>query len=140
MPRSESSLIDAARSWVGTPFVDNSRVKGRGVCCHFLMAEIYREAGWGDIDVPPGIASAGRWANESPVLQWLRGPGAKHFAEVEMATEIGDLILVKTGHVYNHLAMLLDNGDVIHVTQHGVKILNSSPIFRRVVAIAFRLR
>ena len=40
------SLEAAAASWAGTPFCENSAIKGAGVCCHAAVLEVYFEAGW----------------------------------------------------------------------------------------------
>lgn len=41
-----AALDAAARSWAGTPFCENSAVKGAGVCCHAAVLEVYFEAEW----------------------------------------------------------------------------------------------
>jgi cell wall-associated NlpC family hydrolase len=42
------AMEQAAREWVGTPFVANSRAKGPrgGTCCHMLAEQLYIEAGY----------------------------------------------------------------------------------------------
>lgn len=146
MARSKEQLdrLDAvAASWLGTPFVHNSAVKGRGACCHKLMGRIYAEAGMvPDLDLPNGQANAPRWANSSPILEWLMGPGQEWVEEIPTdKAEPGDMILLRTGHIPHHLAMLLQDARMVHVTyRSGVEI---RPVFERhanLVFAAFRTR
>lgn len=126
------ALAKAAESWEGTPFVPNSKVKGAGVSCHHLMGEIYRESGWiPDLPaLPNGDPAHARAGNTSPMLDWLRGPGARWFHAVPppRLLDQGDLLVVRYGHVPHHLALMLPRGRVIHVSvRHGAQILPVLP-------------
>jgi cell wall-associated NlpC family hydrolase len=128
-----AALDRAAESWLGTPFVPNSARKGAGVCCHQLMAETYREAGWLDLqDVPAGDPAHARAGNSSRMLAWLEGPGRRWFDRLwldePLHVQPGDLLLVRYGHVPHHLALVLSGGRVVHVSvRHGVRILPVLP-------------
>jgi hypothetical protein len=39
------NLVCIARSWLGTPFHPHAAIRGVGVDCVHLLAEIYRESG-----------------------------------------------------------------------------------------------
>jgi cell wall-associated NlpC family hydrolase len=131
-PRTEA-LVRAAESWAGTPFAPNSAVKGAGVSCHQLMAQIYREAGWLDLQgLPNGDPGHARAGNSAPMLAWLDGPGQIWFErlwlDVPLRLAPGDLLLVRYGHVPHHLAMMLPAARVVHVSvRHGVHILPVLP-------------
>lgn len=141
--KSEEALLRAAKAWVGTPWCDNSGVRGRGACCHKLAAAIYSDAGWLHLNPPDGVATAARWANRSPILDWLRDDGFEYFEELQPTQDLrpGDLMLIKVGHVAHHLALLLPGNQAVHVThQHGVQIVPILPVWRRLLAHVFRPR
>lgn len=121
-----------AASWIGTPFCENSRVKGAGVSCHFLPAEIYIEAGLlpADIAVPTGPPGWSRNNGDSIMEKWLDSDdGKKHFAPVEiLAIQPGDLIGFKAGRCVHHLAILLTQGRIVHcMADVGVRIAPNIP-------------
>lgn len=141
--RDITRLEDAADSWRGTPFVPNSATKGAGACCHRLMGKIYAEAGWvPDLELPAGPATAPRYSNTSPILEWLRGDGQKWVEEIPTESAApGDMILIRTGHIPHHLAMLLPGERMVHVT-HGAGV-EVRPVFdrhRHLIFAAFRIR
>lgn len=136
-------LEEAAASWVGTPWCDNSATKGRGACCHLLAGAIYEEAGWiQGMELPRGVALAARWSNRSPILDWLRTDGAKWFEEVPKdQAQPGDLLLMTCGRIPHHLALLLPGNRAVHVTaQRGVEIVPIVPARRRMLSNVFRPR
>lgn len=129
--------------WVGTPWCDNSAVLGQGVCCHLLIREVYRGAGWlPDLDVPAGSAAAAKWSNESPILDWFRGPGSRWFAELPADADAimpGDTLLFTCGHVPHHLGLALVGERVLHVTStRGVRIVPAVRAWRKILQHAFR--
>lgn len=142
MERSDYALEAAAQSWVGTPFVDNSSHKGRGVCCHRLMQAVYHEAGWlPAVSVPEGNARLARFSNVSPMLEWMRGAGAEFFEPVLRLDDLqhGDLCLFKTGHVANHMGLFLQDSRILHVTaKQGVLIVPAIEKWRALLANIFR--
>jgi cell wall-associated NlpC family hydrolase len=146
MARSDAELDRleaAAAAWVGTPYADNSAVRGRGVCCHLLMREIYQDAGWlHGVQAPKGSAQMSRWANTSPMLDWFQGSGSQWFAPVPVnEVQPGDVLLVKCGHVAHHLALVLRDLRICHVTQsQGVRIVRGIGSWQRLVAYVFRPR
>lgn len=143
MGKSDVSALDAAAErWVGTPWCDNSATVGKGACCHRLMAAIYQESGWlPAFDVPDGSATAARWLNTSPILDWFRGPGHAWFDEVLGNPIPGDALLIRTKHVPHHLVLVLSGQRFVHVTHdHGVQIAPLNPVWRRLLAHTFRPR
>lgn len=141
--RDIARLEAAAESWLGTPFVPNSATKGKGACCHRLMGKIYAEAGWvPDLDLPGGQATAPRWSNASPILDWLRGDGQRWVEEIPPAAIApGDMVLIRTGHIPHHLAMILSGDRMVHVTHGaGVEIRPLYDRHRNLVFAAFRIR
>lgn len=127
--RPDTLNIDAltanAYLWRGTPFAANSCERGSrgGVCCHMLVADLYKSAGFDLGDVPhgpPGHARSGApsimtpWLDDSP--QFLRLP--------ENATlRPGDLLGFNLCSTIHHLAILLPCDLIVHAINHmGVVI------------------
>ena len=110
-----SDVLEAAESWVGTPFHDGASIKGVGVDCAMLLRAVYFEAG-----VTPLIEVASyppQWymhRNEELFLSYL----------TPIATEIpagraadGDVALFKFGRCFAHGAILVEAPrKVIHAT------------------------
>lgn len=144
MGRSESRLADldhAAAAWVGTPWADDSAVRGRGACCHRLVAAIYAEAGWlPPMPVPGGPALAAAWRDQSPMLDWFLSDGREWFHQVPVDTlSAGDAVLIRVRRIPYHLAILLGGQRLVHVThEHGVRIIQASPAWIRHVDHVFR--
>lgn len=127
--------------WVGTPWCDDSAVRGRGACCHRLVAAVYAEAGWlPQLDLPGGPATGARWMDSSPILEWFQGDGARWFSEVAIPdAEPGDALLVKVRRIAHHLVMFLPGQNLLHVThERGVEIIGISPAWLRFTDRVFR--
>ena len=100
------AVIDAARSWIGTPFHDCAAVRGAGIDCANLLARSFEEAGLtGPIDTgvyPPA---------------WFLHRDEERFAEfvLRYAREIteseagpGDIVLYKYGRCFAHGAIIVE--------------------------------
>lgn len=145
MERSDpiARLEAAAAAWVGTPWCDDSEVRGRGVCCHRLVAAVYREAGWlpGNIAIPSGAAMHAR-GNDRPIMrEWFTGPGAEWFDVVEGDPQAGDALLIRVGHTAHHMGLRLSGDRVLSVTtRQGVRIVRNASQWLRILDSAFRPR
>lgn len=135
MPLTEQQMdrIDAAaRGWDGTPFCADSAVRGAGVCCHRLVAEIYREAGLlpVDVQIPGGSPQWSQAQHRSPIADWIEtGDGAQWFKVVFIAqAEPGDLLGFTIGRCIHHLAISLRGGRIVHAVEgHGARIVEHVP-------------
>lgn len=117
-----SAIEAAAASWAGTPFCENSAVKGAGVCCHLAVAEVYFEAHiLPRIPVPLGPAGWSRTQGRSLMEEWLdRGEGMHWFIErFPREREPGDLLGFRVGHCVHHLAILLPHGRLFHAVDRA---------------------
>lgn len=145
MGRSEQDLAaleTAAESWIETPWCDDSETKGRGACCHRLVAAVYRDAGWlpGDVSIPSGPALHARGNDRPLMVDWFRGPGAAWFDEVADPMP-GDALVIRVGHAPHHLGLLLRGNRVLSVTsRQGVRIIPNASQWFRLLAHAFRPR
>ncbi|MBX3747344.1 MAG: hypothetical protein KF833_18700 [Verrucomicrobiae bacterium] len=129
-----AALRSAAEAWLGTPFADNSAVRGAGVCCHLLPVAIYRDAGWLPYiaAVPHGPAGWAAAHGRGIMEPWLdHGPGARWFAPVPCA-QPGDLLGFRVGRCVHHLAVMMPDGGICHaVAQLGVVIAPDIPVIWR---------
>ena len=120
-----TQIEQAAQSWVGTPFCENSRVKGAGVSCHFGPAEILIEAGLlpRDLLIPTGPPGWSRSQGVSIMEAFLDGDGAKYFQSIdadpwpESPLQPGDLLGFKVGRCVHHLGLRLNGTRMFHVME-----------------------
>lgn len=104
-------VVAIARGWVGTPFHDGGRLKGVGVDCAMLLAEVFAEAGLiphQDIET-----YSPQWMlhRDEPLFEdYVR----KHGHEV-VTPGIGDIVLYRIGRSFAHGAIVAAwPGAIIH--------------------------
>ena len=99
-----------ALEWLGTPFMPNAAVKGRGVSCQKLVSAIYIETGFfpAGFTAPEGPMDWGNAQKESLIARWV----AAHpdlFAPATAARP-GDLLGLKIGGCIHHCGIVVDTG------------------------------
>ncbi len=111
------TICTIARTWIGTPWRHRARIKGAGVDCAMLVAEIYIEAGlipaFEIEEYPPD------WHLHRDEERYLTQVLA-HAHEISIAAaRPGDLVLVKIGRAFAHGAIISELGfpHVIHAFQ-----------------------
>jgi cell wall-associated NlpC family hydrolase len=119
------ALTASAFLWRGTPFHANSCERGPrgGVCCHLLVAELYKAAGLELGDVPLGPPGHARSGAPSIMTPWL--DDSPHFLRLPDSAPLrpGDLLGFNLGSTLHHLAILLPNDQIVHaVVSLGVSI------------------
>lgn len=113
-----AAVVAAARSWLGTPYHHQGRVKGAGVDCAMLLAEVYCEAGLiGRIDPRPYPPDWHMHRSEERYLGWL----ARYGAPVDRPLP-GDAAAFRFGRCFSHGAIVEAWPRVIHAL-HGVGCL-----------------
>lgn len=130
--RTEPLNIDAltanAYLWRGTPFVANSCERGPrgGVCCHLLVADLYKSAGLDLGEVPHGPPGHARSGAPSIMTPWLDAcPNFERIAPGDPGAQLepGDLLGFNLGGTLHHLAILLPGDQIVHAINHmGVVI------------------
>jgi cell wall-associated NlpC family hydrolase len=88
-----------------------ARVKGSGVDCAMLLAEVYEEAGMVEhIEVPPYSM---QWHLHRDVEKLLEI--VEHYARPTEDPKPGDIILFQFGRTHSHAAILVDSdGGIVH--------------------------
>lgn len=105
------AVVAEAESWLGTPFHHEARVKGAGVDCLMLLAEVYERAGVIEHAKPPHYPP-----------DWHLHQGAERYMDglLGYAQPIfgppgpGDVALFRFGRTYSHGAIVVEWPKLIH--------------------------
>ncbi len=104
------ALESAANSWVGTPFCENSAVKGAGASCHTAVLEVLVETGWlpRELKVPfPPLRAA-----SVEIVSAFFKENWRYFLYVKKA-EPGDILHFQLGRT-SHFMLSLRGGRYFH--------------------------
>ena len=105
-PELRASIAREARAWLGTPYHPHARVKGAGVDCAMLLAEVYEAAGATD-RVDPGYYAVD-WhlhrGSELYLAHVLRRGRAIDAGDAR----VGDLVVVQFGRTYSHGGIIVE--------------------------------
>lgn len=121
-PDTYAALQAAAERWIGTPFFPNSDCPGPrgGVSCQKLVAAIYREAGFCDVEVPEVPMAHARFSTRSLVVDFLAG--LPQFIRMQdtppLAALPGDLLGFRLLRTIHHLGICVRPGVFIHAIEH----------------------
>lgn len=117
------AVIEEARSWLNTPYHATGRVKGAGVDCSMLPAEVYFACG-----VIPRIEI------EPYPQQWNLHRGRERLLEAiepyarEVADPLpADLALYRNGRCVSHAAIIVDWPTVIHAVA-GIGVVSADSL------------
>lgn len=105
-----SAVLSEAESWLGTPYHSRARLKGVGVDCAMLLAEVYHRTGLIP-HIEPGDY-ARDWhlhRNDERFLQWVQ-----RFADEVANPQPADVALWQTGRAFGHGAIVTAWPWVIH--------------------------
>lgn len=104
-------VVEAAESWLNTPFHHRARIKGAGVDCLMLLAEVYEAVGLiPHVEVehyPPD------WHMHRDAERYLAGM-MRYAREIDGPPEPGDAAVFKFGRVHSHGAIVTRWPRVIH--------------------------
>lgn len=119
--RQRAAVVEAARSWIGTPYHHAARVKGVGVDCAMLLAAVYEDA---------GLVSPIEFQRYPP--GWMLHRDAERLLDVvasraSLAEEPGapgDLIVYRYGRAFAHGVIVVEWPIIIHAVQRAGVILD----------------
>lgn len=106
-----AAVVKEALSWQNTPYHHMGRVKGAGVDCGMLIAEVFERAGLIphlDIEYYPMDWHLHR--SDERYLGWI----AKYAKEVHREPLPGDIVLHQWGRCISHGAIVIEWPTVIH--------------------------
>jgi NlpC/P60 family putative phage cell wall peptidase len=105
------AVVQEAESWIGTPFHHAARVKGAGVDCLMLLAEVYERAGiTGPIEPPFYVPD---WHLHRDAERYSEG--LLHYARAISGPPLpGDIALFRFGRTFSHGAIVTEWPCLIH--------------------------
>lgn len=115
------NIAAAARTWLGTPHVNQARVKGIGVDCGMLLIGALEDAGL----IDKGAIKIAPYSNEWHLHhseEWFLSYVKKYcipVTETDMA--IGDFLMYQFGRCVSHGGIYIGDNQIVHaVVDQGV--------------------
>jgi cell wall-associated NlpC family hydrolase len=118
----QERLLYHAAQWLGTPFVPHARIRGAGVDCVNLVAQIYLACGFlKDFRQPDYTVQEGKHLEHSKLVAWLESSG--HFMRLSILdpklSTAGDALCFRfRQRVAHHVGLKLYDDKFIHVLEH----------------------
>jgi NlpC/P60 family putative phage cell wall peptidase len=106
-----AAVVAEATSWIGTPFHHAARVKGAGVDCLMLLAEVYHRAGVIAPVVPPFYVPD--WHLHRDAERYLEGL-LDYARPIDAPPGCGDIALFRFGRTFSHGAIVTRWPRLIH--------------------------
>ena len=138
----DSSVVDAARLWLGTPYVHQASVRGSGSDCLGLIRGVWRDLYGAEPEAPPAYTAD--WA-ECGSIEVLLSAAMRHLRPVDDADrQPGQVLLfrMRQGAIAKHLGILSSAGDAprfLHAyTGHGVIDSPLTPPWQSRIVARFR--
>jgi cell wall-associated NlpC family hydrolase len=117
-----TSIVEAAKLWLGTPYKNNGRIRGVGANCAQLLFGVAKDA-----KAIPADAPEPRWYSsqfhvhqaDEKLIDYVKAYGATEITEEQVKS--GDIIICRTGQSHGHAAIVIDYPEImVHTLQpHG---------------------
>lgn len=117
-----AAVIREARSWLGTPYHHRARLKGIGVDCAMLLAEVYFAAGLIPYVSPEFYPPD--WAMHRDTERYL-GWVTQHAHETDDLLQ-ANVVLYKVGRCFSHSAIIVEWPTIIHAMLHDGCVLGDA--------------
>ena len=105
-----AKVIDAAKSYLRTPYVHRGRVRGAGVDCATLICLCYEQVGLIEpFELPSYSAQWGHHTEGQNYLEWFM----RHSKETDEALA-SDVVMFQLGRVWSHAGIVIDWPIIIH--------------------------
>ena len=113
------AIVQAARSWIGTPYHHQASCKGIGADCLGLVRGVWRDVFGGDAEVPPAYSRD--WAEASGIETMLAGASRHLIGKDARDVAPGDVIIFRlhAGAVAKHSAVAASGETMIHAMEGG---------------------
>jgi cell wall-associated NlpC family hydrolase len=120
-----AAVVEAARSWLGTPYRHMGRVKGAagGVDCATLLAEVFYEAGVTDrIDIEHYPRDWHLHRSDERYRDFVE----RYATRIDPPPKPGDIVLWRFGRCYSHGAIVAAWPVVIHAYLNAVCVMEDA--------------
>lgn len=104
-------VVAVAKSWCGTPYHHKGRLRGAGVDCLTLLAEVFTEAGL--IERPEIPHYPPDWMNHRDAERYMEGL-LRYTSEIEGHPLPGDVVLYRFGRCFSHGAIVIEWPTIVH--------------------------
>lgn len=105
-----AAVVAEARTWLGTPYHHQGRVKGAGVDCAMILIDVYHSCGLiPDFDPRPYPPDWHMHRDEERYLGWV-----KKYARPVDSPKPGDIALFQFGRCVSHGAIVIEWPQIIH--------------------------
>lgn len=115
------NIISEAKSWVGTPYHHQARIKGVGVDCANLIAGIFEECGFIPINLEPYSLQWHLHNKEEKMINILLSYGCLKVDTNDPSP--GQIITFQMGKVSGHIGIMVDNERFIHADIYANKVV-----------------
>jgi hypothetical protein len=113
-------VVRESLSWFGTRFHHEARVKGAGVDCGTLIAEVFERAGLiPHQEIPHYPPDFMMHRNE----EWYVELVQKYFNEIEPPPLPGDIVLIHHGRLFSHGLIVIKWPGVIHASAPDKRVV-----------------
>ena len=109
--RQRAAIVAEAETWIGTPFHHAARIKGAGVDCLMLLAEVYERAGIAPHIEPPFYVPD--WHLHRDAERYLEGL-MQYARPIEGPPSSGDVAVFRFGRTFSHGAIVTEWPRLIH--------------------------
>ncbi len=120
-----AAVIDAARAWVGTPYLDQASLRGAGCDCLGLVRGLWRElVGPEPLPVPPYSRD---WAETGPreVLIEALAQAMPRLAADAAGPGAVLVFRMRRGRLAKHCAVLVAEGRIVH-SREGLGVIEEA--------------
>jgi NlpC/P60 family putative phage cell wall peptidase len=111
MSDARAAVVAEALTWIGTPFHHAARVKGAGVDCLMLLAEVYERAGVAPHVNPPFYVPD--WHMHRDAERYLEGL-LGYAWPIDGPPQPADIALFRFGRVFSHGAIVVEWPRLVH--------------------------
>ncbi len=123
MSANGNAIAKAAMEWLGTPHINNAKVKGIGVDCGMLLIASAEDAGVIEKDSVKVKPYSNEWHLHRDE-EWFRNY-VEQFCEKVDDLQVGDFLLYQYGRCISHGAVYVGNNTVVHaIVNRGVVMSN----------------
>ena len=120
---SGKDIAKAACEWLGTPHINNAKVKGVGVDCGMLLIAALEDSG----TIPKNDIKIKPYSNEWHLHrdeEWFKSYVEQYCDKVD-DLQVGDFLLYQYGRCVSHGAVYIGNNTVVHaLVGQGVVLSN----------------